>query len=414
MRKYILFSTVLFVFFAACKTQTDNTTQTSNNIQQMPRSLQNNMYAFDVFKALHQQNSENMIISPFSISTALAMTYGGARGETADQMQKTLYFNENNESFHKGFSAWKEQIMALGHKNDQLQSANSLWAQEDFHFVEDFFQLIEQYYQSSLYKVDYKNGDREHIRKEINAWVSERTNNLIDELIKPGVLVEDTRLVLINAIYFLSQWKIAFDSSSTREDTFLVENGNSVKVPFMYMKDVLNYFENEKMQVLEMEYEGSDFSMVAVLPSENSSIGQLLEETQGEDFWQMLEEMELQETEVLFPSFKTRSRFDLEDVLSAMGMPLAFTNKADFSGMTQENDLKIDKVIHEAYIDVNEEGTEAAASTAVVMIRKTSTIDQEPVKVFRADRPFIYFIKENKSNTILFLGKVTDPSVVDE
>ncbi len=414
MKKYILFSTVLFMFLVACKTQTDHTTQSSNNIQQMPRSLQNNMYAFDVFKALHQQNSGNIILSPFSISTALAMTYGGAKGETAEQMQNTLYFNENNETFHQEFSAWKEQIMASGNKNDQLQSANSLWAQKDFHFVDDFFQLIEQYYQSSLYKVDFKNGNRETIRNQINDWVAERTNDLIDELITPGILLEDTRLVLINAIYFLSQWKIAFDSSATREDKFFVENGNSVKVPFMYMRDVLNFYENEKMQVLEMEYEGSDFSMVAVLPSENSSIKQLLNQTQGEDFWQMLEKLELQEVEVLFPSFKTRSRFDLEDVLSAMGMPLAFSNKADFSGMTQENDLKIDKVIHEAYIDVNEQGTEAAASTAVTMIRKTSTIDQEPIKVFRADRPFIYFIKENQSNTILFLGKVNDPSLTNE
>ncbi len=414
MKKYLLFFAAILLSLTACKTQTENTSQTSNNIQQMPRSLQNNMYAFDVFKTLHEQNDENIILSPFSISTALAMTYGGAKGETADQMQRTLYFNENNESFHKEFSAWKEQIMALGSKNDQLKSANSLWAQKDFHFVEDFFQLIEQYYQSSLYKVDYKNGDREAIRNEINEWVGDQTNDLINELIKPGVLVEDTRLVLINAIYFLSQWKIAFDSSATREDRFYVKDGNSIKVPFMYMKDIFNYFENDQMQVLEMEYEGSDFSMVAVLPSKNSSIQQLLDNTQGEDFWQIIEKMELQEAEVLFPSFKTRSRFDLEDVLSAMGMPLAFSNKADFSAMTRENDLKIDKVIHEAYIDVNEEGTEAAASTAVVMIRKTSAIDQEPVKVFRADRPFIYFIKENKSNSVLFLGKVTDPSVVDD
>ncbi len=413
MKKYILFSTALFMLLVACKTQMENTTQTSNNIQQMPRSLQNNMYAFDVFKILSQENSGNMILSPFSISTALAMTYAGAKEKTADQMQKTLYFNENNESFHKEFSEWKEQILALGSENDQLQSANSLWAQKDFHFVEDYFQLIEQYYQSSLYRVDYKNTDREIIRNEINDWVAGKTNDLIRELIKPGVLVEDTRLVLINAIYFLSQWKIAFDSNSTREDKFYVENDNSVKVPFMYMKDVLNYFENEQMQLLEMEYEGSDFSMVAVLPSESSSIQQLLDETQGEEFWNLLEKMEMQEAEVLFPSFRTRSSFDLEEVLSSMGMPLAFSNKADFSGMTQENDLKIDKVIHEAYIDVNEEGTEAAASTAVVMIRKTSTIDQEPIKVFRADRPFIYFIKENKSNTILFLGKVTDPSKKD-
>lgn len=414
MKIYILFLSAILLSLTACKTQTENISQTSNNIQQMPRSLQNNMYAFDVFKTLHGQNDENIILSPFSISTALAMTYGGAKGETADQMQRTLYFNENNESFHKEFSAWKEQIMVLGSKNDQLKSANSLWAQKDFHFVEDFFQLIEQYYQSSLYKVDYKNGDRETIRNEINEWVGDQTNDLINELIKPGVLVEDTRLVLINAIYFLSQWKIAFDSSATREDRFYVKDGNSVKVPFMYMKDVFNYFENDQMQMLEMEYEGSDFSMVAVLPSNNSSIQKLLDNTQGEDFWQIIEKMELQEAEVLFPSFKTRSRFDLEDVLSAMGMPLAFSNKADFSAMTRENDLKIDKVIHEAYIDVNEEGTEAAASTAVVMIRKTSTIDQEPVKVFRVDRPFIYFIKENKSNSVLFLGKVTDPSVVDD
>lgn len=371
--------------------------------------MRNNSFAFDIFNELSDTSEENLVISPFSISTALAMTYAGAAGETAEQMSNTLFFERNQDVFHEEFSSWMNQIITRGAEKDQLRLANSLWPQEDYPFHEDFMKLIEKYYHSAFYKVNYK-GDREAIRQQINLWVEKHTNNLIKDLIQPGILVEDTRLVLVNAIYFLSNWKIAFDQNATHNARFNVSSEKQVNVPFMFMRDTLNYFETEYFQAIELEYEGSGFSMMVMLPSIGQDLNRMINKMDAAGFSEIAEKMEKQNVEVYLPSFKVRSKFDLERMLAAMGMPYAFSNLADFSRMTPLDDLKIDKVIHEAFVDVHEEGTEAAASTAVVIIRKSAVIDDQK-KVFRADRPFFFAIKENHTNSILFMGKIVNPEL---
>ena len=385
------------------------TTQKDNNfLKNTPIEMRNNKFAFDIFNAINPSHDENLVISPFSISTALAMTYAGAGGNTAIQMARTLYFDSDQENFHKNFSEWMNTIMEKGEAKKQLQIANSLWPQEDYPFLDEFMNLIREYYGSAFYKVNYK-GDREQIRQQINAWVEKNTNDLIKDLIQPGVLVEDTRLVLVNAIYFLSNWKIAFDENATHTNTFNISRERTVNVPFMYMKDDLNYIKTDNFQALELEYEGSEFSMLILLPAENIDPDEFIKNFDALAFAETLSILEKQEVQVYLPSFKVRSKFDLEKLLAAMGMPDAFSNRADFSNMTPLNDLKIDKVIHEAFIDVYEEGTEAAASTAVVIIRKSAIVDP-PANIFRADRPFFYLIRENQSNSILFMGKVVNPA----
>ena len=385
------------------------TTQKDNDfLKNTPIEMRNNKFAFDIFNAINPSHDENLVISPFSISTALAMTYAGAGGNTAIQMARTLYFDSDQENFHKNFSEWMNTIMEKGEAKKQLQIANSLWPQEDYPFLDEFMNLIREYYGSAFYKVNYK-GDREQIRQQINAWVEKNTNDLIKDLIQPGVLVEDTRLVLVNAIYFLSNWKIAFDENATHTNTFNISRDRTVNVPFMYMKDDLNYIKTDNFQALELEYEGSEFSMLILLPAENIDPDEFIKNFDALAFAETASILEKQEVQVYLPSFKVRSKFDLEKLLAAMGMPDAFSNRADFSNMTPLNDLKIDKVIHEAFIDVYEEGTEAAASTAVVIIRKSAIVDP-PANIFRADRPFFYLIRENQSNSILFMGKVVNPA----
>lgn len=411
MKKLIFITIMLFVIvFSACRT---NKNQSDNNPEvKMPVYQSNNLFAFDLFNALDIKENENFVFSPFSISSALAMTYAGARGETADQMSQTLHFSKDQEQFHANFSDWLSALEQEGANDQVIKIANSLWAQQDHPFHNDFFELIEKYYNSSLYKVDYK-VDRESARNQINQWVENETNAIIKDLIQPGVLNEDTRLVLVNAIYFLSEWKIAFDPKSTRQDEFFTAIDNQTEeVPFMYMKDTLNYYENEKFQVLEMNYANDDFSMIVILPSQGNEIQDILNTPDvSKTIMQSMDSLTMQEVQVFLPSFKSRSKLDIEDVLQRMGMTLAFSNKADFSAMTPENDLKIDKVIHEAFIDVNEEGTEAAASTAVVMIRKTSIRDDKPANIFKANRPFLYMVKENKNNSILFMGQMNNPKL---
>ena len=391
----------------SCGSGKRTTQQEDDFLKNTPIEMRNNKFAFDLFNAISPSHDENLVISPFSISTALAMTYAGAGGNTATQMARTLYFDADHESFHRNFTQWMNIIIEKGEAKKQLQIANSLWPQEDYPFLDEFMSLIREYYGSAFYKVNYK-GDREKIRQQINAWVEKHTNDLIKDLIQPGVLVDDTRLVLVNAIYFLSNWKIAFDENATHTSTFNINRERTVSVPFMYMKDDLMYVENDDFKALELDYEGSDFSMLVFLPAENKDIDGFIRDFNAATFAQTIEKLEKQEVQVYLPSFKVRSKFDLEKLLATMGMPDAFSNRADFSNMTPLNDLKIDKVIHEAFIDVHEEGTEAAASTAVVIIRKSAMVDP-PANIFRADRPFFYAIRENASNSILFMGKVLNP-----
>ena len=391
----------------SCGSRKKTTQQENDLLKNTTIEMRNNKFAFDLYNAISSIHDENLVISPFSISTALAMTFAGADGNTARQMARTLYFERDQENFHKNFSEWMNAIIEKGEAKKQLQIANSLWPQEDYPFLDEFMNLIREYYGSAFYKVNYKD-DREQIRQQINAWVEKHTNNLIKDLIQPGVLVDDTRLVLVNAIYFLSNWKIAFDEDATHNNAFNINREKTVNVPFMYMKDDLNYTETDNFQALELEYEGSDFSMLIVLPAENINLDEFMKNFDALAFAETMNILEKQKVQVYLPSFKVRSKFDLEKLLASMGMPDAFSNRADFSNMTPLNDLKIDKVIHEAFIDVNEEGTEAAASTAVVIIIKSAIIDP-PENIFRADRPFFYVIRENKSNSILFMGKILNP-----
>ncbi len=400
---------ILAAVMLACSPKGNKSIQKTATMTETSIAENNNNFAFDIFNKINTGKEPNVVISPFSISTALAMTYAGASGETAEQMARTLHFHADQNAFHPSFSNWMKSIEAKGSEGDRLEIANSLWPQDDYHFLESYFEILEQFYSSALYEVDYT-GDREAIRQRINQWVMDNTNDLIKDLIKPGVLIEDTRLVLVNAIYFLSQWEIAFDEKGTHSNTFFLSPGSRKDVSFMFMKDTLSYYEDKNLQMLELEYEGGDFSMVIVLPAEGLEADRLMSDFDAAAFADLTQSTQKQEVEVYLPSFKIRSSFDLEQTMSEMGMPLAFSNKADFSHMTGKQDLKIDKIIHQAFIDVNEAGTEAAASTAVVVIRKSAAVGDQPT-VFRANRPFLYFIKENKNNSILFMGKTGDPSL---
>ncbi len=384
------------------------TTASGKNIEEimeMPVPLRNNLFAFDLLKAIPEYK-ENFIISPFSISSALAMTYAGAAGATQEEMVRTLYFDPDQDRFHPDYSGYMMRLRELAGDKVQLNIANNLWAQQGYQFRQQYFDLLELNYGTTLNEVDFYRGDREQIRLDINQWVYEETREKISDLIAQGVLTEDTRLVLVNAIHFYGPWMVEFDKNMTRQDYFHNISGERQLTDFMFRTDKFQYFSGEQMQALELPYAGGDFSMLIVLPNEEISLPDLEQSLSAEDFMAMMTGMEEKEADVIIPKFKAETKTDLEDLLAQMGMPLAFTNKADFSGMTGEQDLKIDKVIHKAMIEVGEEGTEAAAATAVVIVRKTAIMPGEETKIlFKADRPFLYFIKDNHYNSILFMGR---------
>lgn len=367
----------------------------------------NNEFAFDLLKEIPHER-DNMVISPFSVSTALAMTYAGARNVTLEEMAKVMHFDRDQVLFNANYGAYINAINDIAQEHVELNIANSIWAQQDYSFLQSYFDLIEDVYDSETFQVDFR-ANREAVREEINDWVYDETREKIKDLIAPGVLTDDTRMVLVNAIHFLGPWMKEFDPEQTRKNHFYLQGREFVMTDFMHSTDTLPYFEDESMQVLEIPYSGKNFSMVILLPKETPEMESIEQSLNSETFDNILNRLENKEVDIAIPKFEAETKLDLEEVLMGMGMIQPFNRYADFSGMTGDLDLKIDKVIHQAMIEVAEEGTEAAAATAVVVIRKTS-IDPDPRTTFIANRPFMFFIKENQHNSILFAGRVMNPS----
>lgn len=367
----------------------------------------NRQFALDLYARLKEQ-SGNLFFSPHSISTALAMTYAGARGQTEEQMAQVLHFSLPQERLHPAFKVLEEVLQAIGNqKGCKLSIANALWGQKDYTFLEEFLDLMEQYYGAGLNKVDFENNT-EGARQTINRWVMKKTNNKIKDLIKPGVLDEYTRLVLTNAIYFYGTWKYKFDRQDTRTELFTIGPGETVLVPMMSMKENLRYWANEDLQVLELPYVGKYMSMIVLLPNNLEDFESLENSLTIENLNIWLAELQEQEVEVYLPKFDITSEFNLSDVLAVMGMSDAFMPYvADFSGMDGTRDLFISAVVHKAFVAVNEEGTEAAAATAVAIT--VTSVPQIPV--FRADHPFVFLIRDNESGNILFIGRVMNPNL---
>jgi serpin B len=367
----------------------------------------NNSFALDLYSKL-AKDPGNLFFSPYSISSALAMTYAGARGETAKQMSNTLHFSLAAEKLHPAISDLMGTFNTGG-KNYQLSVANALWGQTGYKFQPDFLNITNKYYGAGFKEVDYVNdGAREQTRQTINKWVESKTNNKIKELIKPKILTALTRLVLTNAIYFKGKWETQFDPKRTKEMPFYVTPDDQIpEFPMMRRTGDFKYTENNQAQIVELPYTGGNLSMVILLPKPNSGMAKLEGALGNIPAW--ISQLSKQKIKVILPRFKLEKDFLLNGKLQELGMKDAFNEStADFSGMTPGRKLYITKVIHKAYVEVNEEGTEAAAATAVVMGTKSAQVDK-PV-VFRANRPFLFLIRDLRSGTILFMGKLVDPS----
>ena len=365
----------------------------------------NNQFAFDLYHKLNESTSGNIFFSPWSISSALGMTYEGARSTTAEEMKNTLHFPENDLTRRSSFASLYNTLNK-GEKPYALHTANALWAEQDFKFLDSFFETTRKYYLSEIRNMDFRNN-ADASRKEINSWVEQQTHNKIKDLIPSGFITPLTRLVLTNAIYFKGNWLTQFDEKNTTEADFLANDMQTVKVQMMSLtgeKAEFPYAETDELQLLELPYSGEEISMLLILPKESMD---LVENSLNVDKLKELNAMlSKQRVDVFIPKFKFETKYFIAKDLAEMGMPTAFSLAADFSGMTGQKDLAIDQVIHQAFVEVNEEGTEAAAATAVIM-RELAVPDY---KVFRADHPFIFIIKENSTDQILFMGKVANPA----
>jgi serpin B len=359
--------------------------------------------------ALHARLRErggNVVASPYSVSTALAMTAAGARGRTAEQMAEVLRFTLPPERLHPAAGALARDLGGAGAKRPyQLHVANALWGQKDYGFRKDYLALTRSCYDAGLTEVDFV-GDREAARATINAWVEKQTRDKIKELVGKDHLTGDTRLVLTNAIYLKAEWVTKFDKDGTRQAPFHVSAKSRVKVAMMFRKARFGYLEGDGLQALELPLAGQELSMLVLLPKKVDGLAALEKGLTAERLAGLPGKMRQAEVRVSLPRFKVASTFALKDTLTAMGMGLPFSGGADFSGMTDGGGLAISEVAHKTYVDVNESGLEATGATAVMMFKSD---DGERVEVFNADRPFLFVVRDNRSGSVLFLGRVVDP-----
>jgi len=375
----------------------------------------NTAFGFDLYQAV-RSSAGNVIYSPYSISLAFGMTYGGARGDTAAQMADTLHYSLSGEQFHPAFNALAldlarrpDQAVGVDEKERfQLSIANSLWGQDGWPFLPEYLDLLAVNYGAGMRLVDFENSP-ESARRQINDWVSDQTRSRIKDIIPPGLIDQLTRLVLANAIYFKATWEYEFDANDTADKPFYLLNGDSVSVPRMEIghQENLSYTAGDGWQAVALPYKGNLTEMVIMVP-DTGNFEPFESSLTAERYEQILTAMEPQEVILSMPKFTFDTQYGLKDILAGMGMLAAFDPyAADFSGIDGQRDLVISDAIHKAFIAVDEKGTEAAAATVVIM--ETTSAQMPEGIVLTIDRPFFYVIRDIPTGTILFIGRVVDP-----
>lgn len=364
-----------------------------------------NEFALDLYQKLASESEDNLFLSPASISTALTMTYAGARGATEAQMAKVLRLP--GRDVHQQGGAVVDYLNHVGNRGKlELTVANALWGQSGHPFREDFLGLLKSRYQAGLQTVDFRQQP-EAARLRINGWVEQKTNQKIRDLIGPGVLTPRTSLVLTNAIYFRGFWKNPFAAKSTRPLPFTTSKGDEKVTSTMFQKASLRYAEDPAAQCLELPYQGGEMVMTILLPRRGDGLSELKRSLDAAALANWVDKLRPRMLDVYLPKFSLTSEFKLKEVLSGLGMPQAFDEQnADFSAMDETGDLFIQQVVHKGFVDVNEEGTEAAAATGVIMAPRSAVVDKLE---FRADHPFLFLIRDASSGLVLFVGRLNDP-----
>jgi serpin B len=417
----VLVTVVLLVPLMACEQSTagelvmsDKPRETSPDVSEATLALLvegNSVFAFELYQAVREEEG-NLFYSPHSISVALAMTYAGARNRTAEQMAATLQFLLEQEKLHPAFNWLDVELASRGEgaqgkdgEGFKLNIVNAIWGQKGYSFLPAFLDVLAENYGTGLRILDFIT-ETEKSRVTINDWVSDQTEGRIEDLIPQGAIDALTRLVLTNAIYFNAAWENPFDEDVTADGPFYLLDGGQVTVPMMRQTESFGYTEGEGYQAVELPYDGSELSMVILLPASGNF--QAFEKgLQAQQVDAIINDLQNTDVSLRMPKFEFDSEFSLKDTLAGMGMPDAFSGDADFSGMTGNRELAISDVVHKAFVAVDEAGTEAAAATAVIM--KLTAVPEPPVEV-TIDRPFIFLIRDIETGAILFVGRVLNPS----
>ncbi|XP_067134364.1 iripin-2-like [Centruroides vittatus] len=349
-------------------------------------------------------SGQNAFFSAVSIYTVLGMAYGAARGETARQMQDALEYDKaglTDQNIHQFFRSLNE-FLSKGSEEYRLEMANAILTQSGYDIADEYKALLQNSYQALHKEVDFSGNSNQAVG-EVNNWVSQKTNGKIVKLLDS--LSPDTRMILLNAIYFKGTWKKTFNSDSTRNSP-LFNNGNKqISVPMMKMSEVFPYASFPGFQALELPYKGEEISMIILLPDKYDELQQLESRIDADELKNIFSNMYPIKVDIKFPKFKMEDFKELKGSLSNLGMRDAFTGQADFSGINGKKDLYISSVLHKAVIEVNEEGSEAAAATGIIFLLKSS-FPIERIPKFHADHPFLFFIRDRRTDMILFAGRV--------
>ena len=358
-------------------------------------------------KLASDQAGKNLFFSPFSIRVALDMSAVGARGETRRVLADLIGAPESVEEQNRQYARLLKSIQGDGDRPFQLVTANALWGQQGYHFKPDFMMAVAEFYGGSFHEINFRTQPDEAVRA-INAWVSDKTREKIKKLIERNFISADTRLILTNAIYFKGRWENEFEKADTKDEDWHGPNGTG-KVAMMHQDGGYLYYEGGDFQAIDLPYRGEQLSMLVVLPTLKDGLTALETKWAADDTFQRVTTgLHHEETVIVsLPRFKMETAFQLKSVLCDLGAALAFSTDADFSGIGEEP-LTISEVVHKAFVEVNEEGTEAAAATGVVMALCAFMPEEEP-KVFKADHPFLFFIRDRKTNTVFFCGRLIYP-----
>ena len=410
MTRYLFVIILLVIPFSSCeKSNLDNLPDEPVPIEltatQQELVESDNTFGFDIFRLVMQANSdvENVMISPLSISYALSMTLNGANGATRDSMMKALrYYNIDIDDINNSYKDLTDKLMEIDERV-LMEIANSVWIEEKLRVKQAFIETLKEYFESEIYDFSVSDPD---IVDVINKWIEDHTHGKIKDMITPP-LPPDIAMLLINAIYFNGKWKYEFDEENTTDMPFYPEKGSQADVPMMNQEITAKINAADEFILLELPYGQGNYVMDIILPDDGYTTSDIIPLLNSDDWNTWLEGMSYLDVDLYMPRFKYEFKTELKDVLSAMGMGIAFTPfAADFSNIS-EQDLFISKVLHQTFIETNEEGTEAAAAT-VVMIELTSMPSEPEIKL---DKPFIYIIRETSTNSIVFMGKTGNPAV---
>ncbi len=373
----------------------------------------NSTFAFDLYRRLAAHDG-NLFFSPHSISIALAMTYAGASGETERQMAQTMRFLLPQAELHRGFNALQQELSRRAEQDAgfRLNVVNAVWGQTDHGFLASFLDLLAEHYGAGVRPVDFRQAPDE-AREAINDWVEEQTENRIVDLVPPDAIDALTRMVLANAVYFHASWATPFEPDLTTPGVFHLLDGGEVELPMMRLEEEFSYARGDGWQAVELPYERFDLSMLLLVPDE-SRFREFEDSLDADRLTAIVSQLRGAQVSLTMPKFQFDSKFELRNTLAAMGMDSAFDpGRANFSAMDgrscQVGDpgcLLIHDVVHQAFVSVNEEGTEAAAATAVVMRMQSAPPDRV---VLTIDRPFVFVIRDRPTEAIIFLGRFEEP-----